>query len=145
MRREGKTVRDRNAVVAIRRKDRMVQPRQSYAQVVTGSTRTKRIVVIEQLKEKEGTQQDTLKDASRNGAQPNEKEDVALCMRDKMDDQYNEMNSIEFSPREEEITWLDGSMVAMVKSVPGITNIQELLDVDGGLITISPLGGQEYY
>ncbi|GLU23775.1 hypothetical protein SLE2022_397530 [Rubroshorea leprosula] len=33
-------------------------------------------------------------------------------------------------------------MVAVMKSIALITSIQERLDVDGGLITISPLGGQ---
>ncbi|GKV08137.1 hypothetical protein SLEP1_g19813 [Rubroshorea leprosula] len=37
-----------------------------------------------------------------------------------------------------------GSMVAVVKSLESITAIQERMDVDGGLISLSPLGGRQF-
>ncbi|GLT34095.1 hypothetical protein SLA2020_086370 [Shorea laevis] len=49
---------------------------------------------------------------------------------------------IEFSPLNEEKQWLEGSMVAVVRSMSVISTIQERVDVDGGLINISPLGGR---
>ncbi|GKU94616.1 hypothetical protein SLEP1_g8080 [Rubroshorea leprosula] len=49
---------------------------------------------------------------------------------------------IEFSPVHEEKQWLEGSMVAVVRSMSLISNIQDRIDVDGGLINISPLGGR---
>ncbi|GKV46638.1 hypothetical protein SLEP1_g53612 [Rubroshorea leprosula] len=49
---------------------------------------------------------------------------------------------IEFAPLHEEKQWLEGSMVAVVRSMSLISTIQERIDVDGGLINISPLGGR---
>ncbi|GLU02371.1 hypothetical protein SLE2022_196240 [Rubroshorea leprosula] len=51
---------------------------------------------------------------------------------------------IEFSPLHEEVQWHEGSMVAVVKSLESITAIQERMDVDGGLINLSPLGGRQF-
>ncbi|GKU98554.1 hypothetical protein SLEP1_g11546 [Rubroshorea leprosula] len=42
----------------------------------------------------------------------------------------------------EESQWLQGSMIVVVKSMSMISSIQERLDVDGGMINISPLGGR---
>ncbi|GKU97412.1 hypothetical protein SLEP1_g10561 [Rubroshorea leprosula] len=50
---------------------------------------------------------------------------------------------IDFSLMEEELHWLEGSLVVILKSLMSTTSIQERIDVDGGLITISPLGGEQ--
>ncbi|GLT99467.1 hypothetical protein SLE2022_169040 [Rubroshorea leprosula] len=49
---------------------------------------------------------------------------------------------IDFSPSKEENKWLEGSVVAVVRSMSMISNIQERVDIDGGLINLSPLGGR---
>ncbi|GKV34792.1 hypothetical protein SLEP1_g43134 [Rubroshorea leprosula] len=49
---------------------------------------------------------------------------------------------IDFTPTQEELHWLEGGMVAILKSLMSISNIQERIDVDGGLIMVSPLGGR---
>ncbi|GKV13733.1 hypothetical protein SLEP1_g24717 [Rubroshorea leprosula] len=54
----------------------------------------------------------------------------------------NREEIIEFSPLYEEKQWLEGSVVAVVRSMTVISSIQERIDVDGGLINISPLGGR---
>ncbi|GKV16218.1 hypothetical protein SLEP1_g26893 [Rubroshorea leprosula] len=55
---------------------------------------------------------------------------------------HNREEIIEFSPLKEENQWLKGSMIAVVKSMSMISTIQERVDVDGGLINLSPLGGR---
>ncbi|GKV38588.1 hypothetical protein SLEP1_g46478 [Rubroshorea leprosula] len=49
---------------------------------------------------------------------------------------------IEFSPKKEECQWLDGSMIAVVRSLELVIGIQARMDVDGGLIILAPLGGR---
>ncbi|GLU10101.1 hypothetical protein SLE2022_269240 [Rubroshorea leprosula] len=49
---------------------------------------------------------------------------------------------MEFAPTKEETKWLEGSMVAEVKSLTLISEIQARLDVDGGVISLLPLGGR---
>ncbi|GKV26502.1 hypothetical protein SLEP1_g35790 [Rubroshorea leprosula] len=49
---------------------------------------------------------------------------------------------IDFSPSKEENVWLEGGVVAVVRSMSMISNIQERVDIDGGLINLSPLGGR---
>ncbi|GKV30558.1 hypothetical protein SLEP1_g39359 [Rubroshorea leprosula] len=78
-----------------------------------------------------------------------EKEEVGSCAKasakeGKMGgvEKQHEKVIIEISPTEEELQWLEGSMVASMKSLVWITSIQDRMDVDGGLITLSPLGGQ---
>ncbi|GKV05115.1 hypothetical protein SLEP1_g17156 [Rubroshorea leprosula] len=49
---------------------------------------------------------------------------------------------IDFSPSKEENKWLEGSIVTVVRSMSMISTIQERVDIDGGLINLSPLGGR---
>ncbi|GKU95341.1 hypothetical protein SLEP1_g8712 [Rubroshorea leprosula] len=49
---------------------------------------------------------------------------------------------IDFSPSKEENVWLEWGVVAVVRSMSMISNIQERVDIDGGLINLSPLGGR---
>ncbi|GLT96839.1 hypothetical protein SLE2022_144340 [Rubroshorea leprosula] len=51
---------------------------------------------------------------------------------------------IKFAPLQEEIQWLEGSMVVVVKALEAITTILERVDVDGGLISLLPLGGRQF-
>ncbi|GKU92853.1 hypothetical protein SLEP1_g6524 [Rubroshorea leprosula] len=49
---------------------------------------------------------------------------------------------IDFSLSKDENVWLEGGVVAVVRSMSMISNIQERVDIDGGLINLSPLGGR---
>ncbi|GLT96063.1 hypothetical protein SLE2022_137120 [Rubroshorea leprosula] len=51
---------------------------------------------------------------------------------------------IEFTPLQEEVHWLEGSMVVVVKALAALTAIQERMDVDGGLLSLLPLGGRQF-
>ncbi|GLT94098.1 hypothetical protein SLE2022_118570 [Rubroshorea leprosula] len=72
---------------------------------------------------------------------PLELEVVKACENGSLVGEYSE-GVIDFSPSKEEIKWLDGSFVMVVRSMSLISTIQERVDVDGGLITLSPLGGR---
>ncbi|GKV50472.1 hypothetical protein SLEP1_g57172 [Rubroshorea leprosula] len=75
------------------------------------------------------------KSANLEGKSSEDKEGV-------MNSGHNREEIIEFCPLKEENQWLQGSMIVVVKSMSMISIIQERLDVDGGLINISPLGGR---
>ncbi|GKV41666.1 hypothetical protein SLEP1_g49166 [Rubroshorea leprosula] len=133
------------------REDRMVKPGQSYAQVVkgknqsfqglpdrTGSLEGEDMGIIQ--KEKESFQ----------ARQLNRKEEVASCdilvgkkgmVENRMVEPQKEI--MEFTPEQEENQWLEGGLVAVVKSLSVVKDVQQRIDVDGGLITISPLGGRK--
>ncbi|GKU97059.1 hypothetical protein SLEP1_g10243 [Rubroshorea leprosula] len=49
---------------------------------------------------------------------------------------------IEYTPMGEELHLLEGGMVAVVRSLALIYEIQERIDVDGGSISLSPIGGR---
>ncbi|GKV16128.1 hypothetical protein SLEP1_g26814 [Rubroshorea leprosula] len=51
---------------------------------------------------------------------------------------------IEFTPVQEEVQWLEGSMVVVVKALEDITDIQDRMEVDGGSISLLPLGGRQF-
>ncbi|GKV02143.1 hypothetical protein SLEP1_g14613 [Rubroshorea leprosula] len=108
-RRSGMGVREGQRVAKERqprsRMDRLVQPGQSYAQVVVG--------IRSEIKERSAH-------ARRVGEM-----DVQVMQKEA-----------------EEVSWLEGSMVAVVRSVASITSIQERIAVDGGVITVSLLGGR---
>ncbi|GLU17138.1 hypothetical protein SLE2022_335320 [Rubroshorea leprosula] len=92
------------------RDDRLVQPGQSYAQVVKGKTQS-----FQRLPDRTGTL---------------EGEDRGITQMEKKPIQARQLN------RKEEVAScviLDGKKVK---------DVQQRIDVDGGLITISPLGGR---
>ncbi|GKV47252.1 hypothetical protein SLEP1_g54168 [Rubroshorea leprosula] len=70
-------------------------------------------------------------------------EEVGSCAKQEvMEKDQHGVEIIEFSPKKEECQWLEGSKVAMVRSLALVTDIQERMDVDGRLIILSPLGGR---
>ncbi|GLU15451.1 hypothetical protein SLE2022_319410 [Rubroshorea leprosula] len=106
---------------------RLVQPGHSYAQAVKGQgKRTDN--ELEQLQEKVYE------------AVP-EKEGVKAGMQENSEVGKTE-ETIEFTPTGEELQWLEGGMVAVVRSMAMVSEIQEHMDADGGSISISPIGGR---
>ncbi|GKU98706.1 hypothetical protein SLEP1_g11675 [Rubroshorea leprosula] len=119
-----------------------VQPGLSYVQAVMGNSRKHSALVLNKQAEKKekSAAMDRIsiiqrKSASIEGKSSEEKEGV-------VNSGFNREEIIDFCPLEEENEWLQGSMVVMVKSMSMISIIQERLDMDGGLINISPLGGR---
>ncbi|GLT98752.1 hypothetical protein SLE2022_162380 [Rubroshorea leprosula] len=141
-----KVMRDRKQ----HRDDRMVQPGQSYAQVVKGKTQS-----FQRLPDRTGSLEGEdrgiiqMEKESIQARQLNRKEEVASCdildgkkcmVENRMVEPQKEI--MEFTPEQEENQWLEGGLVAVVKSLSVVKDVQQRIDVDGGLITISPLGGR---
>ncbi|GLT49722.1 hypothetical protein SLA2020_232600 [Shorea laevis] len=106
---------------------RLVQPGQSYAQVVRGQgKREEKASVQSQNKEEEAT-------SDKEGDKTRVEENMVEETREEI---------IEFTPIDEELQWLEGGMVAMVRSLAMISEIQERIDVDGSSILLSPIGGR---
>ncbi|GLT87508.1 hypothetical protein SLE2022_055870 [Rubroshorea leprosula] len=115
------------------RLDRMVQPGHSYAQAVVGIRQPPSSVGA--LHEKVGQTVENEAVGSAVG------DAVGLGLVENIPGQ-SKGEVVEFTPTKEEIKWLVGSMVAEVKLVTLISNIQARLDADGGAITLLPLGGR---
>ncbi|GLU13970.1 hypothetical protein SLE2022_305700 [Rubroshorea leprosula] len=132
------------------RVDRLVKPGQSYAQVVKGKEqRTQSLPASVETLGGEDRVSTHLKKGTIQTRQQNEKEEVESCQilkpkrsREKDRDAESQEESMEFTPTQEELKWLEGSMVAILKSLSLINDIQRRIDVEGGLITVSPIGGR---
>ncbi|GLU01162.1 hypothetical protein SLE2022_184840 [Rubroshorea leprosula] len=132
------------------RVDRLVKPGQSYAQVVKGKEqRTQSLPASVETLGGEDRASTHLKKGTIQTRQQNEKEEVESCQilkpkrsREKDRDAESQGECMEFTPTQEELKWLEGGMVAILKSLPLINDIQQRIDVDGGLITVSPIGGR---
>ncbi|GLT95876.1 hypothetical protein SLE2022_135330 [Rubroshorea leprosula] len=130
---------------------RLVQPGQSYAQAVVGTNQryVKKQDNEKGVPEKEkGKVQVEMVPVQTVQLEKNEQ----VGSSDTMQGQTGTVGSvgdqvqaatIDFSPTEEEIHWLEGGMVAVLKSLRSITSIQDTVDVDGGLISVSPLGANQ--
>ncbi|GKV48490.1 hypothetical protein SLEP1_g55300 [Rubroshorea leprosula] len=124
------------------REQRLVQPGVTYVQAVMGSSRKDRALDLNTQAEEK------VKSAATDRASINQRKDVNPEEKNSGDKEgavkegYNREEIIEFFPLKEKNQWLQGSMIVMVKSMSMISIIQERLDVDGGLINLSPLGGR---
>ncbi|GKU93217.1 hypothetical protein SLEP1_g6825 [Rubroshorea leprosula] len=130
--------------------NRLVQPGQSYAQVVVGNNQryVKKQDNVSEVPEKEkGNVQVEMVPVQTVQLEKNE----YVGSSDTMQGQTGMVGSvgvqtqattIDFSPSEKELHWLEGGMVALLKSLRFITSIQDIVDVDGGMISVSPLGGR---
>ncbi|GLT31165.1 hypothetical protein SLA2020_059220 [Shorea laevis] len=107
--------------------NRLVQPGQSYAQAVKSKGKSVN-KASEQIQEKD------YEAAS-------DKEKGKIRLQESMEREKTE-EIIEFIPTGEELQWLEGGMVAVMKSMASVTEIQEQLDADGGSILLSPIGGR---
>ncbi|GKV11854.1 hypothetical protein SLEP1_g23073 [Rubroshorea leprosula] len=119
---------------------RFVQPDTSYAQVVARNyPELKGFSVGKQ----QGEANDHEKKIQQLGLNQVVNEEVGSCAKQEFmeKDQHGE-EIVEFSLKKEECQWLEGSKVAMVRSLELVTRIQARMDVDGRLITLSPLGGR---
>ncbi|GLT47335.1 hypothetical protein SLA2020_210400 [Shorea laevis] len=119
------------------RMNRLVQPGHSYAQAVMG---------IHSQIEEYPTLDRTVGEMKvqfmqKEAVESCVKEDTSNRVVETIQDQIQE-EVIDFTPMKEEVSWLEGSMVAVVRLVAMITSIQERIAVDGGVITVSLLGGQ---
>ncbi|GKV13309.1 hypothetical protein SLEP1_g24337 [Rubroshorea leprosula] len=132
------------------REDRRVQPGQSYAQVVKGKTQSFQCLP-DRTGSLEGEDRGIIQMEKESGLarHQNRKEEVASCdtlagkkcmTENRMGEPQKEI--MEFTPEQEENQWLEGGLVAVVKSLSIVKDVQQRIDVDGGLITISPLGGR---
>ncbi|GKV39573.1 hypothetical protein SLEP1_g47330 [Rubroshorea leprosula] len=132
------------------RDDRLVQPGKSYAQVVKGKTQS-----LQRLPDDIGSLEgedrgiNQMEKEPTQARQRNRKEEVASCdildgkncmMENRMVNPHEEI--MKFTPEQEENQWLEGGFVAVVKSLTLVKEVQQRIDVDGGLIKISPLGGR---
>ncbi|GLU21015.1 hypothetical protein SLE2022_371810 [Rubroshorea leprosula] len=107
--------------------NRLVQPGQTYAQAVKG----------------QGKREDKAPDQS----QEKEKEEAPKMEVVKTRAQENKEAEktekiVEYTPSGDELKWLEGGMVAVVRSMALISEIQEQMDADGGLISLTPIGGR---
>ncbi|GLT94450.1 hypothetical protein SLE2022_121900 [Rubroshorea leprosula] len=107
--------------------NRLVQPGQSYAQAVKGQGK-RADKASEQSQEKE--KKEALK-----------KEVVKTRLQENKDVEKTE-KTIEYIPTGDELKWLEGGMVAVVRSMALVSEIQEQMDTDGGSISLSPIGGR---
>ncbi|GLU16462.1 hypothetical protein SLE2022_328950 [Rubroshorea leprosula] len=100
--------------------NRLVQPGKSYAQAVKGKG----------------------KRAEKAQIQPQDKDEEETADKDEVKKRVVENMVVEHSPTGEELHWLEGGMVAVVRSLGLISEIQERIDVDGGSISLTPIGGR---
>ncbi|GKU88310.1 hypothetical protein SLEP1_g2593 [Rubroshorea leprosula] len=107
---------------------RLVQPGQSYAQAVKGQGK-RADKASKQSQEKE------IKKAPK-------KEVVKTRLQENKDVEKTE-KTIEYIPTGDELKWLKGSMVAVVRSMALVSEIQEQMDADGGSILLSPMAGRK--
>ncbi|GKV50169.1 hypothetical protein SLEP1_g56882 [Rubroshorea leprosula] len=96
--------------------NRLVQPGQSYAQVVKGKG----------------------KKVEKAQIQPQDKDED----KDEVNKRAEENMVVEYTPTGEELQWLEGGMVAVVRSLGLISEIQEHIGIDGGSISLTPIGGR---
>ncbi|GLT45333.1 hypothetical protein SLA2020_191700 [Shorea laevis] len=106
---------------------RLVQPGQSYAQAVKGQGE-KENKALEQLQEKD--EEITL-----------DKDVVKTRVHENVAEEKRE-ETIEYIPTDEELHWLEGGMVVVVRSMALVSEIQQRMDLDGGSISLSPIGGR---
>ncbi|GLT82973.1 hypothetical protein SLE2022_012890 [Rubroshorea leprosula] len=117
--------------------DRLVQPGHSYVQAVVGSRPQ-----IRETPSSAGAVHEKVGQIVVNQAVGSPvKNAVRHGMVENFSGQSKE-KAIEFAPTKEETKWLEGSMVAEVKSVSLISTIQARLDADEGVLTLLPLGGR---
>ncbi|GLT99815.1 hypothetical protein SLE2022_172290 [Rubroshorea leprosula] len=123
------------------KKQSFVKPGWSYVQAVRGNS--VRSMEVQVGRKTEGTQEraEPVDRVLTTQGIPLELEAAKTSGNDGMLGE-NLVGFIEFSPSKEENKWLEGSFVAVVRSMSLISTIQERVDVDGGLINLSPLGGR---
>ncbi|GLT90263.1 hypothetical protein SLE2022_082060 [Rubroshorea leprosula] len=134
VRRAPRVVAERNSELRL---DRMVQPGHSYAQAVVGL----RPQIREPPSNAGPVHAKVGQIVETEAVGSSGKDVVGLGLVENIAGQ-SKADVVEFTPTKEEIKWLEGSMVAEVKSLTLISNIQARLDVDGGAITLLPLGGR---
>ncbi|GKV27589.1 hypothetical protein SLEP1_g36748 [Rubroshorea leprosula] len=106
--------------------NRLVQPGQTYAQAVKGQgKRVDKAPDQSQEKEKKGTP----------------KMEVVKTRDQEIKEAEKTEKIVEYIPSGDELKWLEGGMVAVMRSMEAISVIQEQMDADGGLISLSPMGG----
>ncbi|GKV50261.1 hypothetical protein SLEP1_g56973 [Rubroshorea leprosula] len=106
---------------------RLVQPGHSYAQAVKGQEK-RADNVTKQLQEKVN---EAVSDKEGGKIELQEKSVVGKTEE-----------IIEYTPTGDELQWLEGGMVAVVRSMALVSEIQEQMDADGGSISVLPMGGR---
>ncbi|GLT33474.1 hypothetical protein SLA2020_080620 [Shorea laevis] len=125
------------------REHRYVQPGLSFVNAVMGEhSRTANVQGRKkQSEKKEGAE--TVAGSSRSQGEPGNSALEGLSYKDGVKiSRINKEELFEFSPQKEENKWLEGSMIIVVRTMSVISDIQERVDVDGGLIKIAPMGGR---
>ncbi|GLT98270.1 hypothetical protein SLE2022_157820 [Rubroshorea leprosula] len=74
--------------------------------------------------------------------QPQDKVEEETADKNEITKRVEENMVVDYSPTGEEMQWLEGGMVAVVRSLGLISEIQERIDVDGGSISLTPIGGR---
>ncbi|GLT47058.1 hypothetical protein SLA2020_207800 [Shorea laevis] len=115
------------------RKQGLAQPGKSYVQAVVRNTSKGK-------EANENVRIHVVKERIEETVE-NEEKDVG-AKEERNNKEQTQEKIIAFSPEKEEQKWLDRSMAARVKSMEMITGIQERINIDGGLLTVSPLGGR---
>ncbi|GKV50980.1 hypothetical protein SLEP1_g57658 [Rubroshorea leprosula] len=107
--------------------NRLVQPGQTYAQAVKG----------------QGKREDKAPDQSQEKETKETPKMEVVKTRDQENKEAEKTEKIvEYIPWGDELKWLEGGMVAVARSMALISEIQEQIDADGGLISLSPIGGR---
>ncbi|GLU23242.1 hypothetical protein SLE2022_392640 [Rubroshorea leprosula] len=116
--------------------NRLVIPGQTYAQAVKGQGR-REDKVPDQAQEKEKNEIPKTEDV-KTRAQGNMEAEIT----EKIAEAEKTEKIVEYIPSGDELKWLEGGMVAVARSMALIPEIQEQMDADGGLISLSPIGGR---
>ncbi|GKV06313.1 hypothetical protein SLEP1_g18214 [Rubroshorea leprosula] len=131
--------------------DRLVQLGQSYAQAVKGKEQESQNLLIRgRTIDRDERAITHWKKTPIQARQQKRKEEVASSdtvnikkwMVENSDLETQE-EIMEFIPEQSELQWLEGGMVVIIKSLTIINEIQQRIDVEGGLITLAPLGGRK--
>ncbi|GKV32336.1 hypothetical protein SLEP1_g40952 [Rubroshorea leprosula] len=116
--------------------NRLVIPGQTYAQAVKGQGR-REDKAPDQAQEKEKNEIPKTEDV-KTRAQGNMEAEIT----EKSAEAEKTEKIVEYTPSGDELKWLEGGMVAVARSMALIPEIQEQMDADGGLISLSPIGGR---
>ncbi|GKU90755.1 hypothetical protein SLEP1_g4707 [Rubroshorea leprosula] len=118
--------------------NRLVQPGHSYVQAVKG--RGKEVDKASEQSQEEGTKEISKKEEDKTRVQENKDGDKTRVQVNKEGEKSE--RTIEYIPTSDELKWLEGGMIAVVRAMVLVSEIQEQLDADGGSILLSPMGGR---
>ncbi|GLT98876.1 hypothetical protein SLE2022_163510 [Rubroshorea leprosula] len=132
------------------RRDMMVRPGRSYAQAVAANLGAIAEGLSSTREREETADAVALKGASMKASAvvPGKKPETISgpMISEGVDGATSPLHRdlvLEFAPRDEEVAWLHRSMVAVVRSLDMVRQIQNRMDVDGLMVNVALLGGRQ--